>query len=109
MSFAAGRPCPSESVHTIADGMACRVPDPRALEIILAGVARVVTVDDNAIQAAMLNLFTDTHNVAEGAGAAALAALCQERSRMRGRRVAIIQTGGNVDRETFAGILAQTS
>jgi threonine dehydratase len=86
--------------------MACRVPDPLALESIQAGVARLVTVEESEIRSAMRDLFTDTHNVAEGAGAAALAALLKERERMRGRRVAVIQTGGNVDASAFAGILA---
>lgn len=106
LSFAAGHPVSAEVAPTIADGMACRVPDPSALAMIEAGVARLVTVDESEIKSAMRHLFTDTHNVAEGAGAAALAALLQERGRMRGRRVAVIQTGGNVDAEAFAKILA---
>ena len=67
----------------------------------------MLTVTEAEIKAAMRDLFTDTHNVAEGAGAAALAALQQERARMRGKRVALIQTGGNVDRETFARVLSE--
>ncbi len=106
LSLAAGRPVSAEVAPGIADGMACRVPDPSALESIQAGVARVVTVEESEIRSAMRHLFTDTHNLAEGAGAAALAALLQERERMRGRRVAVIQTGGNVDAAAFAGILA---
>ncbi len=106
LSFAAGRPIATETAGTVADGMACRVPDPEALETIRRGAARVVTVSDDEIGGAMRHLFTDTHNLAEGAGAAALAALLQERKRMRGRRVAVILSGGNVDRDVFAGILA---
>ena len=110
LSLAAGRPISAETAPSLADGMACRVPDPRALAAIQAGVARIVTVDESEIQSAMRHLFTDTHNVAEGAGAASLAALLkdalQERERMRGRRVAVILTGGNVDAAAFAGILA---
>jgi threonine dehydratase len=105
LSAAAGRLVSSETVSTIADGMACRVPDPTALEIILAGTARLVLVTDSEIRAAMRHLFTDTHNVAEGAGAAALAALIKERTQMKGRRVAIVQSGGNVDRDVFAQVL----
>jgi threonine dehydratase len=67
----------------------------------------VVTVEEPEIRCAMRHLFTDTHNVAEGAGAAALAALLKERDRMRGRRVALILTGGNVDAAVFARILAE--
>jgi threonine dehydratase len=106
LSYAAGRPVSSDVGETLADGMACRVPDPAAIEIILKGASRIVTVDEDEIQAAMRHLFSDTHNVAEGAGAAALAALLQEKDRMRGRKVALILTGGNVDREVFARTLA---
>jgi len=107
-SFAAGRPIAADVGQTIADGMACRVPDPRAIEIILGGVSRIVTVEEDEIRASMRHLFSDTHNVAEGAGAAALAALLQERDRMQGRRVAVILSGGNVDTEVFAQTLASS-
>ena len=70
-----------------------------------AGAARIVTVEESEIQSAMRHLFTDTHNVAEGAGAAALAALLKDRDRMRGHRAAVILTGGNVDAAAFAKIL----
>lgn len=105
LSYAAGRPIATESALTIADGIACRVPDPEALEIIGKGASRVATVTEDEIGAAMRHLFSDTHNAAEGAGAAALAALLKERDRMRGRRVALILSGGNVDREVFAETL----
>lgn len=105
LSFAAGRPMSSARAVTMADGVACRTPVPEALAIIQKGAARIVTVSDDEIGAAMRHLFTDTHNVAEGAGAAALAALLQEGARMQGRRVAAIQTGGNVDRALFASVL----
>lgn len=107
LSFAAGHPVSSAAVQTIADGIAVRVPDPRALQIILQGASRIVKVDDDEIQAAMRHLYTDTHNVAEGAGAAALAALLQEREQIRGRRVAVILSGGNVDRELYAQMLSR--
>lgn len=106
LSFAAGTALASGPVRTIADGVSCRVPNAAALQIILAGASRIVTVEETEIEAAMRHLFTDTHNVAEGAGAIALAALLTETERMRGRRVAIILTGGNVDREQFAQVLA---
>lgn len=111
LSYAAGRPISAETTPSVADGMACRVPDPRALAAIRAGIARMVTVEEAEIQAAMRHLFTDTHNVAEGAGAAALAAFLQdaqkEPERIRGRRVAVILSGGNVDAEVFAKVLAK--
>ena len=106
LSFAAGRPVSTAAAETMADGLACRVPDPAALEIILSGTSRVVTVEDAEIQAAMRHLFADTHSVAEGAGAAALAALLKERVRMAGRRVAVILTGANVDTDLYARVLA---
>jgi threonine dehydratase len=105
-SFAAGRPIAADVGETIADGMACRVPDPAALEIILSGASRIVTVEEDEIRCSMRYLFSDTHNVAEGAGAAALAALLQERPRIEGRRVAVILSGGNVDTDAFAQTLA---
>jgi threonine dehydratase len=112
LSYAAGRPISAETTPSVADGMACRVPDPRALAAIRAGIARMVTVDEAEIQTAMRHLFTDTHNVAEGAGAAALAALLQdsvkEPDRVRGRRVAVILSGGNVDAQAFSRVLANS-
>jgi threonine dehydratase len=106
-SYAARRPVPFPSAHTLADGMACRTPDPVALEHMLAGLARVVTVEEPEIRAAMRHFFTDTHNLAEGAGAAGLAALLKERGLMSGRRVGLVLTGGNVDRELFSSVLAE--
>ena len=106
LSFAAGQPIAAAVGETIADGMACRVPDAGALRIMRQGAARIVTVEEEEIAAAMRHLFSDTHNVAEGAGAAALAALLQERRRMEGRRVALILSGGNVDRDVYARVLA---
>ncbi|BBK30265.1 threonine dehydratase [Stella humosa] len=106
LSFKAGRAVSTNSADTMADGMACRVPVDEAVAIIAKGADRVVTVDDGEIAAAMRHYFTDTHNVAEGAGAAPLAALLQERQRMAGKRVALILSGGNVDRAVYAPILA---
>ncbi len=93
----------------IADGMACSTPNPAALEIIPAHVDRVVLVTDAEIEAAMRALFTDTHNVAEGAGGAGLAALMQDRNQMAGREVGFVLTGGNVDRDVFARVLSGNS
>ena len=105
LSFAAKRPISTDVVNTMADGISCRVPDPWALEVVLSGVTRIVMVTDDEIGAAIRYLFADTHNVAEGAAAAPLAALLQERSRMQGRRVALIQSGGNIDSDLFAATL----
>jgi threonine dehydratase len=103
-SYRAGSPVASTVAETVADGMACRVPHPEALEIILRGASRIVEVSDDEIKTAMRHLFSDTHNVAEGAGAAALAAFLHED--MRDCRVGIVLSGGNIDREVYAGILA---
>lgn len=104
-SFARGT-CVESPVSTrLADGMAVRAPSPEALEIMRRHVARIVEVSDDDVAAAMALLFECTHNVAEGAGAAALAAAIRDRGRLAGRRVGIILSGGNVDRDVFALVL----
>ena len=105
LSFERGEPVATESADTLADGVAVRVPHPDAVAIVNRGAERIVAVDDAEIRAAMRHHFTDTHHVAEGAGAAALAALLQEHEAMAGRRVAVVQSGGNVDRDVFARVL----
>ena len=107
-SFAQRRPVSTNSADTIADGMACRVPIVEALESIWLGVERVVTVSEDEVEAAMRHLFSDTHNVAEGAGAAPLAALLKERNRMQGKRVGLVLSGGNVDLAVFRRVLSGT-
>jgi threonine dehydratase len=94
---------PAQSL--IADGLACRRPSAEALEIIWEHVARIVEVSESEIADAMRVYYEDTHNIAEGAGAAALAAALQEKSALRGKRVGILLTGGNVDREMFLAAL----
>jgi threonine dehydratase len=89
----------------IADGVAVRVPDEDALEIILENVDHIVRVSDDEAREAMRIYFTATHNTVEGAGALALAAALKERDTIRGKRVALVVSGGNVDREVFAKIL----
>jgi threonine dehydratase len=108
LSFQARQPIQAKVIAGIADGMACRTPNQGALETILKGASRVVTVNDAEVRDSMRHLFSDTHNAAEGAGAAAFAALISERDRMRGRKVAVVLTGGNVDRAIFARVLAAT-
>ncbi|HEY1764416.1 MAG TPA: threonine dehydratase [Opitutaceae bacterium] len=106
LSFEADRLVTHPATTRIADGMACSTPDPDALEQILRGVDRVVTVSDAEVEAAMRACFLDTHNVIEGAGAAGMAALLREREAVAGRRVGVVFSGGNVDAETFARILS---
>jgi threonine dehydratase len=89
----------------LADGIAVPAPDAVALELICANVSHVVMVTDDEVAAAMRAVFDDTHNIAEGAGAAAVAAMLKERDGLRGKRVAAVLSGGNVDREMFAEIL----
>jgi threonine dehydratase len=105
LSFAKKAAVSTNSADTIADGMACRVPDQDALGFIFKGVVRVLSVREDEIKAAMRHYFTDTHNIAEGAGAGPLAALLQERARMAGKRVAVILSGGNIDRPLYTGVL----
>jgi threonine dehydratase len=101
LSFAAGHVVTINSAATLADGMATRVPDPLALDIIRRGASRIVTVDDDAIAAAIRAYWQDTHNLAEGAGAAPLAALLAERERMAGKRIGLVLCGGNIDLALF--------
>ncbi|PWS38424.1 threonine dehydratase [Falsiroseomonas bella] len=101
LSFAAGHVVETPTANTRADGMATRVPDPAALAMIRKGAARIVTVTDDEVAAAIRAYWQDTHNLAEGAGAAPLAALLQEKERMQGRRVATILCGGNIDLDLF--------
>jgi len=105
-SFRAGRPIESPVTTQLADGVACRVPDPQALAVICREVDDVIAVDDQEVAAAMRLLFATTHNVAEGAGAVGLAGLWQRRERFAGRSVGIVLTGGNVDSDVFARVLA---
>lgn len=106
LSFAAGRPVSTDSSNTIADGVAVRMPSEESLAIILDQIERVVAIPEGGIYSAMRDCFTDTHNVVEGAAALGLAALLTERDTMRGTRVGLVFSGGNVDRQTFQHALA---
>jgi threonine dehydratase len=101
LSFAAGTIVTTETSNTLADGMATRIPDAEALAIIRKGASRIVQVSDDEIGAAIRIYWTDTHNLAEGAGAAPLAAALQEKAKNRGKRVGLILSGGNIDFELF--------
>lgn len=105
LSMEAGRPVATETARTFADGMACREPQPEPFDIIAKGAARVVSVSEDEIAEAVRILYTATHNTAEGAGAAAFAALMQERARLKGKRAGVILSGGNIDMPVFATIL----
>jgi threonine dehydratase len=105
-SFAARAIVESPVETVLGDGMACRRPDPEALSIILANVSRIVEVTDAELAGAMRSIFAMTHNVAEGAGAAAYAAAWRERDSLAGQKVGITLSGGNVDSALFADVLA---
>ncbi len=105
LSFAARRVVVHSVATRIADGIACSTPDPEALAFMLRGLERVVCVSDDKTEAAIRAYFADTHNLAEGAAAAALAALLRESSAHRGRRVGVVLTGGNLDATVFTRVL----
>jgi len=101
LSFAAGTVVTTETSKTLADGMATRIPDSDALAIIRKGASRIVQVTDDEIASAIRAYWTDTHNLAEGAGAAPLAAALQEKQKLQGKRVGLILSGGNIDFDLF--------
>jgi threonine dehydratase len=101
LSIAAGHAVRTDSADTLADGMATRVPDEEALAVIRRGVARFVLVTDAEIADAIRAYWTDTHNLAEGAGAAPLAAAVQEKHRLVGKKVGLVLSGGNIDFDLF--------
>jgi threonine dehydratase len=105
LSFAAGRPISAPSAQTFADGLATREPNADAIATICHGAARMVEVTENAIAEAMGFYFDDTHQVAEGAGAAPLAGLLQERHRMANKNIAVVLSGGNIERARFLQVL----
>ena len=93
----------------LADGLACRRGNEEALEVMLENVDHIVRVTDAEVAAAMRAMFTDTHNVVEGAGAAGLAAAVKEAPELKGKRIALIATGGNVDQDVFARVLSENA
>jgi len=105
-SFAVGQLIQAPAETEIADGLAVRRPNDQALEVIRAQVARIVEVGEEEIREAMRALYEDTHNVAEGAGAAAMAAAMKEMQALSGKRIGIVLTGGNVDRAVYAAVLS---
>ena len=106
LSFDAKKIVESPALTALADGLACRKGNEEALHVMLQNVEHIVRVTDDEVAGAMLALFTDTHNVIEGAGAASLAAALKETPALKGKRVALIATGGNVDHDVFARVLA---
>jgi threonine dehydratase len=105
-SVAAGRVVESAVTTVLADGMACRIADQAALDVLIPHIDHIVQVSDAEVAAAMRALYVDTHNVAEGAGAASFAAAMQERALLKGQIVGTTLCGGNVDADVFANVLA---
>jgi threonine dehydratase len=102
-----GRKVVEAPVRTlIADGLSCRLPNAQAMDAILENVARVIEVSDAEIAAAMRAYYQDTHNLAEGAGAAALAGALKEKDQLAGKRIGVVLTGGNIDRKAYEMVLA---
>ena len=106
LSHAAGELVQTDTAATFADGLACRMPHADALDCIRAGAARIVQVSEDEIAQAMRAIYADTHNLAEGAGAAAFAGLMQERAQQAGKRIGVILSGGNVDAAVLRTVLA---
>lgn len=106
LSFEAGKPVSTQSANTFADGMACRQPLQDSLEIVLAGAARVIRVTEDEIASAIRHLYTDTHNLSEGAGAASLAALTKESTSFNYKKAGVILCGSNIDMAVFAEVIS---
>jgi threonine dehydratase len=106
LSFAAGRPVGTATAFTFADGVATREPNAEAIDRICRGAARIVQVSEDEIADAMRAYYDDAHQVAEGAGAAPLAAVLKDAARLRGRRVAVVLSGGNIERARYLQVLA---
>jgi threonine dehydratase len=105
LSFEAGRKIEAPVTTLLADGMACRTPDDESLAVVMENVDHIVQVSEEEIRKAMRIIFTDTHNVAEGAGAAGLAAALKEKTALSKKRIGTVITGGNVDHDVFARVL----
>ena len=107
LSFAKGEPVSTNSADTFADGLACRVPAADAVTVICKHAERIITVSEDDIRAAICLFYRATHNIAEGAGAAALAGLMKERAAQSGRTAGVVLSGGNIDRALYQTILSQ--
>ena len=105
-SIAAGRVIEAPATTVLVDGMACRIPDQAALDILVPHIDHIVKVTDAKVAQAMRAIYADTHNVAEGAGAASFAAAMQERASLKGQVVGTTLCGGNVDTHVLVRVLA---
>jgi threonine dehydratase len=105
LSFAAGKPVAYPSARTFADGLATREPNEQAVAAICNGVSRFTQVSEDEMAEGMRIYFDDTHQIAEGAGAAPLAGLWKDREKVAGKRVALILSGGNIERTRYLQVL----
>lgn len=108
-SWKAGYPVDSPVSTELADGMACRTPVPEALQLIQSGVVDIVQVSDSDIARAMRTLFESTHNICEGAGAASYAAAELQRERNRNRKIGVVISGGNIDRDVYSSVISASN
>ena len=106
LSFTQRKIVPAPAQTLIADGLACRVPAPAAMEVIWENVARILEVSDGEIAEAMRIYYQDTHNIAEGAGAATLAAAIKETHQNKEKRIGLVLTGANVDMDVYEKVLS---
>jgi len=109
LSFEAGMPVETATADTFVDGVACRAPDRDAVSIMSTGAARILRVSERQAAEAMAIMYRATHNLAEPAGALALAGLLAERDRAAGRRVAVVHTGGNCDFSILERVMKEFS
>ncbi len=105
LSTEAGHLIETNSAATFADGMAVRIPVQAAFDIYSKGTNRIISVSEEQIASAIRTYFTDTHNLAEGAGAGSLAGLMSEAEMMRGKKVGVILSGGNIDQSWYRTVL----
>ncbi len=105
LSWKKGEKVTTDSADTMADGLATRVPFEMTFDIIHRYVDEVVTVTEEELMEAVFRIFQTTHNVAEGAGAATTAAAFKLRSRLAGKKVALVLSGGNITASLFQQVL----
>ena len=99
----------TESCHTMADGLATRIPFELTFSILREQVDDVLTVSEEELAEAVYQMYRTTHNVAEGAGAAPLAAARKLGERLAGKKVVLVLTGSNIEADIFRGILERYS
>jgi threonine dehydratase len=105
LSFQSGRLVEQSSTTRVAEGVACKTPNADALKLVQQHAHEIVTVNDDEALAAMRQIMQATHNIAEGSGALAFAALKKQRAAWQGKRVACVLTGGNASMQMISRAL----